>query len=172
MKKNKIIIFILIAIIIVLGLVILLRDNDVSVKEYSNDDIKITYDSTWKLVDDKEFSLEHKKSKSTFTVVSKEVEDNYIDTELSDVIKDIVFDIESQNDDFVLIDTEDNISEEYEGYSYLYEKDNEQVKVNIYKKDDKLVIAYYSASYEYFDVVLDSVDSMLNSLEIKSGIDS
>ena len=57
MKKNKIIIFILIAIIIVLGLVILLRNNDVSIKEYSNDDIKITYDSTWKLVDDKEFSL-------------------------------------------------------------------------------------------------------------------
>ena len=66
MKKNKIIIFILIAIIIVLGLVILLRNNDVSIKEYSNDDIKITYDSTWKLVDDKEFGLEHKKSKSTF----------------------------------------------------------------------------------------------------------
>ena len=68
--------------------------------------------------------------------------------------------------------TEDNISEEYDGYSYLYEKDNEQVLVNIYKKDSKLVIAYYSASYEYFDVVLDSVDSMLKSLEIKSGIDN
>ena len=104
--------------------------------------------------------------------MSKEVEDNYIDTDLSDVIKDIVFEIESQNEDFVLIDTEDNISEEYDGYSYLYEKDNEQVLVNIYKKDSKLVIAYYSACYEYFDVVLDSVDSMLKSLEIKSGIDN
>ena len=41
MKKNKIIIFILVAIIIVLGLVILFRDNDVNIKEYSNDNITV-----------------------------------------------------------------------------------------------------------------------------------
>ena len=42
--------------------------------------------------------------------------------------------------------------------------------VNIYKKDNKLVLAYYSASNEYFDIVLDSVDNMFESLEIKSGV--
>ena len=31
---------------------------------------------------------------------------------------------------------------------------------------------FLDASYEYFDVVLDSVDSMLKSFEIKSGIDN
>ena len=66
--------------------------------------------------------------------------------------------------------TEENISEKYEGYSYLYEKGEEQVLVNIYKKDNKLVIAYYSASSEYYDIVLDSVDAMLDSLKIKSGV--
>ena len=122
MKKKKIIIFILIAIIIVLGLAILFRDNDVNIKEYSNDNITIQYDSTWKLISDEEFSLVHKKSDSTFNIVSKELEDNFIDTELSDLIKDILYDIESQNKNFVLIDTEENISDLYDGYSYLYEK--------------------------------------------------
>ena len=38
------------------------------------------------------------------------------------------------------------------------------------KKDNKLVIAYYSDSSEYYDIVLDSVDAMLDSLKIKSGV--
>jgi hypothetical protein len=42
----------------------------------------------------------------------------------------------------------------------------EQVLVNVYKKNDKLVIAYYQADSESYDVVLDSVDTILNSLEI------
>lgn len=170
MKNKKGIIFILLAIIILVGVVLFVLNNDVKIKEFSNDDIEVVYDSTWKLVDKKELSLEHKKSKSTFRVVSKELESNYYDTSLDDLIKDIVYDVQSQNKGFILIDTEENISEKYEGYSYLYEKGEEQVLVNIYKKDNKLVIAYYSASSEYYDIVLDSVDAMLDSLKIKSGV--
>lgn len=170
MKNKKGIIFILLAIIILVGVVLFVLNNDVKIKEFSNDDIEVVYDSTWKLVDKKELSLEHKKSKSTFRVVSKKLESNYYDTSLDDLIKDIVYDVQSQNKGFILIDTEENISEKYEGYSYLYEKGEEQVLVNIYKKDNKLVIAYYSASSEYYDIVLDSVDAMLDSLKIKSGV--
>ena len=36
----------------------------------------------------------------------------------------------------------------------------------VLKKNDKLVIAYYQADSESYDVVLDSVDTILNSLEI------
>ena len=141
-------------------------------KEYSNDSYSIKYDTTWKVTDKKELSLEHRKSKSTFNIVVKELESNYYDTKLKDIIKDIIYDVESQNEEFKLINIEENISDKYEGFSYLYEKGNEQVLVNIYKKDNKLILAYYSASNEYFDIVLDSVDNMFNSLEIKSGLDN
>ena len=141
-------------------------------KEYSNDNYSIKYDTTWKVINKKELSLEHRKSKSTFNIVVKELESNYYDTKLKDIIKDIVYDVESQNEEFKLINIEENISDKYEGFSYLYEKGNEQVLVNIYKKDNKLILAYYSASNEYFDIVLDSVDNMFNSLEIKSGLDN
>ena len=170
MKNKKGIIFILLAIIILVGVVLFVLNNDVKIKEFNNDDIEVVYDSTWKLVDKKELSLEHKKSKSTFRVVSKELESNYYDTELKDIIKDVIYDVQTQNKKFTLIDTEENISEKYDGYSYLYENGDGQVMVNIYKKDNILVIAYYEASNEYYDIVLDSVDSILNTLEIKSGV--
>ena len=108
MKKNKILLFILIAIIIVLIGIIIFRDNNVSIKEYSNEDFSVNYDDTWKLVNKKEFCLEHKKSKSVFTMVVKDLDDTYIDTELSELINDIMFDIENQNSGFKLIDIEDD----------------------------------------------------------------
>ena len=52
---------------------------------------------------------------------------------------------------------------------YLYEKDDDQVLVNIYKKDNVLVILYYNALSKYFDIVLDSADTIIDSLEIYSG---
>ena len=45
----------------------------------------------------------------------------------------------------------------------------DQALVNIYKKDNKVVIAYYSADSEVFDILLDSVDEIFNSIEIKVG---
>lgn len=172
MNNKKGMIFILLAIIIIVCIFLFVLNNENKIKEYSNDDIELVYDSTWSLVDKKELSLKHKKSESTFKVVIKDLESNYYDTSLKDMIKDIVYDIQKQNKGFILINTEENVSDKYEGYSYLYEneKNEEQVLVNIYKKDNKVVIVYYSASNEYYDIVLDSVDAMLKSLKIKSGV--
>lgn len=170
MKNKKGLVFILIAIIIIIGVVIFLINNRIELKEYSNEHIKVTYDTTWKLKDEEEFNLVHKKSKSSFTIAVKELESNYYDTELKDIVKDVIYDVQTQNKKFTLIDTEENISEKYDGYSYLYENGEGQVMVNIYKKDNILVIAYYEASNEYYDIVLDSVDSILDTLEIKSGV--
>ena len=72
-----------------------------------------------------------------------------------------------QNEGYALISVDDYFKEDIESYSYLYEKDDEQALVNIYKKDKKLIIIYYVNSSNYFDIVLDSVDSILNSFEIK-----
>ena len=40
---------------------------------------------------------------------------------------------------------------------------------NIYKKDNKLIVVYYEADSECYDIVLDSVDSILRTLEIYTG---
>ena len=127
---------------------------------------KVEYDSTWKLVNKGEFTLKHKKTNSVISIQSKILEDNYVDTELKYIIGDIVYSIEEQNKDYKLIKMSDKVSTKYETYSYLYEKDKEQVLVNVYKKGNKLVIAYYQADSEVYDIVLDSVDTILSSLEI------
>lgn len=127
---------------------------------------KVEYDSTWRLVNKDEFTLRHKKTNSIISIQSKILEDNYVDTELKYLIDDIMYSIEEQNKDYELINMSDDIDTKYEAYSYLYEKDMEQVLVNVYKKNNKLVIAYYQADSEVYDIVLDSVDTIFASLEI------
>ena len=127
---------------------------------------KVEYDSTWRLVNKDEFMLKHKKTGSIISIQSKVLEDNYVDTELKYLIDDIMHSIEEQNKDYELINMSEDIDTKYEAYSYLYEKDMEQVLVNVYKKNNKLVIAYYQADSEIYDIVLDSVDTILSSLEI------
>lgn len=162
---------------IVLGLAILILDiaifvsfQSIKVKEFKNDDFKISYDTTWKVTSkDDGLTLKHKKSGSIFKAQVKEIDDTYLNLSLKDIISDVIYSIETQNEDYKLISQNEDLDAEYENYSYLYEKDDEQVLVRIYKADNKLLIIYFEADSKYYDIVLDSVDTMLESLEIYVG---
>ncbi len=168
MKKNKyLIIVIIVSIILTLGLSYAFR---ITLKEYRNDNFRVQYDSTWKLDNDvNELKLIHKKTKSVLRIQSKELDTEYMDVSLKDIIIDIVDSIEKQNVDYKLINRKSNLDNDYESFSYLYENGMMQVLVNIYKNNNKLVIAYYEANSEYYDIVLDSVETLLNTLEIYTG---
>lgn len=167
-KSTKIMI-----VIMVLGLIVtfgIVSFSKIKIKEYESVNFNVKYDTTWKVEKiHKELRLKHKKTKAILSIQGKVIENNYIDTKLSDLIDDIIYGIEEQNKDYQLINMMESPSSKYDSYSYLYEKDMEQVLVNIYKKDNKVIIVYYQADSEYYDIVLDSVDSILNSLEIVSG---
>jgi len=92
-----------------------------------------------------------------------------MDISLNDLIVDVIDSIEKQNIDYKLINRMSNPTDMYESFSYLYEKDMKQALVNIYKKDNKLIVVYYEADSECYDIVLDSVDSILRTLEIYTG---
>lgn len=142
------------------------KDN---LKFFSTEDYSFKYDKTWKLKkDEKKTELIHKKTNSILNIQSKIIEKNYIDISLNNLISDISRSIEEQNPEYRLINRTSN-NDRYESFSYLYEAKEEQVLVNIYKENNKIVIIYYSAPSEYFDIVLDSVDTILDNLEIKSG---
>lgn len=167
---KKIIILIIICTILTLGISYSIK---VTVEEYSNNDFKVLYDSTWKRIKDTDSNglyLEHKKSHSILNIQCKVLEKKYIDTSLSELINDIIYSIEEQNNHPKLISRLEITNNKYEGYSYLYEESNEQTLLNIYKKDNKVIIAFYNSDSEYYDIVLDSVDTILDSLEIKTGI--
>lgn len=160
--------------ILILSFVIVLLFNinkSISIKTYSNYSFSVKYDSTWKVKDgNNELILTHKKSNGTLSIKVKELDVSYIDTNLNDLIKDIMYSVEEQNKEYKLISIDDNVSDKYESYSYLYENNSDNVLVNVYKKDTKLVFVYYESNIEYFDIVLDSVDEIINSLDIKSGV--
>ena len=169
MKKKEIII--LASVLIVLTIVIAIFVNrKVSFKEVKTDDYVFTYDTTWKKVKgEKGVTLKHKKSGSKLNIQCMVLEDSYMDVDLKDIISDITYGIEKQNEGFKLISVLDAPSDKYDSYSYLYEDDMEQALVNVYKKDNKVVIAYFSCESEKFDIVLDSVDNIFDSIEIKTG---
>lgn len=168
MKKIKYLLIVLILLgIITLGLS---YSYNVKIREYANDDFKIKYDTTWKIVEKKDgLKLNHKKSNGIINIQCKTLDKNYMDTKLEDIIVDIKDSIENQNTDYKLINVYNDYSSKYDSFSYLYEKDNLQTLVNVYKKDNKIIIIYYEVDSEYYDIVLDSAESIFNSLEIITG---
>ena len=168
MKKNKwLLIIIVVSIILTFGLSYAFR---VTLNSYTDNNFKVEYDSTWKVVNDtNELKLKHKKTNSILHIQCKELDKTYMDISLNDLIVDVIDSIEKQNIDYKLINRMSNPTDMYESFSYLYEKDMKQALVNIYKKDNKLIVVYYEADSECYDIVLDSVDSILRTLKIYTG---
>lgn len=164
---KKILLPLLLVIVMVLGIFGIIYFNRIKIKTYENELYSFKYDSTWKLErDDFNVLLVHKKSKATLNIKYRELENYFIDIQLKDIVNELVDGIIEQNDGYSLISFGGIVSNEMEGYSYLYEKDNEQALVNIYKKDKNLIIIYYVCKSNYFDIVLDSVDYMLSSFQM------
>lgn len=164
-EKWKIILFIIILILSLLILILYFNSKKVELKNYQNDYYKIKYDTTWNLKNDK---LEHKKSKSRIKITYKVLDQSYIDIELKDIINDLLYSIEKQNKDYEKI-MQKKVDNPYQGYQVLYEDNDVQSLVTIYKKDNVLLFITFNADSEYFDILIDNVETILNSVEIYSG---
>ncbi len=164
-EKWKIILFIIVLILSLLIVILYFNSKKVELKNYQNDYYKIKYDTTWNLKNNK---LEHKKSKSRIKVNYKVLDQSYIDIELKDIINDLLYSIEKQNKDYKKI-MQKKIDNPYEGYQVLYEDNDVQSLVTIYKKDNVLLFITFNADSEYFDILIDNVETILNSVEIYSG---
>lgn len=164
-EKWKIILFIIVLILSLLIVILYFNSKKVELKNYQNDYYKIKYDTTWNLKNDK---LEHKKSKSMIKVTYKVLDQSYIDIELKDIINDLLYSIEKQNKDYEKI-MQKKVDNPYQGYQVLYEDNDVQSLVTIYKKDNVLLFITFNADSEYFDILIDNVETILNSVEIYSG---
>lgn len=164
-EKWKIILFIIVLILSLLIEILYFNSKKVELKNYQNDYYKIKYDTTWNLKNNK---LEHKKSKSRIKVNYKVLDQSYIDIELKDIINDLLYSIEKQNKDYEKI-MQKKIDNPYQGYQVLYEDNDVQSLVTIYKKDNVLLFITFNADSEYFDILIDNVETILNSVEIYSG---
>ncbi len=169
LKDNVILFASIIVMILVLLLIYFLVNNKKNyIKDFKNDYYTFNYDTTWKLNNkNKKIILNHNNENSKITITCKELDTYLIDTKLKDMISDIIYEIEKQNEDFKLLNKQYN--EQYDRYELLYEKDKEQSLVYIIKQDNMLVFLYYNSLSKYFDITLDGLDTVSNSLKIKSG---
>ena len=173
-KKYKVAIISALTIILI-GVVILLifiyfygksSLNTIEEKNYA-----FEYDGSWK-VDKKTESLitmKHKSSGSLLKIelVTLDSENKYFS--IDDLIDEVIYNIEKQNTNYKLLSKQEEIFTKYQfnGYKMLYETDTSQTMVSTFKKSDKLIIISYEAKNDYFDILLDSVHSIIYSFDIK-----
>ena len=128
-----------------------------SIKKVSEDTYAFEYDTTWKLKEKKKDSIVLKHSSgSKITIQITELADEYRYATIDELIDELIYNIQKQNNDYKLISKkEDKLTkDEFNGYKLLYENEKEQVMVNLYKKSDKLVSIRYEANNDYFDILL------------------
>lgn len=160
-------------IILIVGSIILfsfLSKEEPSLIELDENNYYLSYDSTWK-IDTKEKDtviLKHK-SGSKVTIQLSKLTDEYSYATMDELIDELIYNIQQQNPNYKLLSKkQDKITKyEFDGYKILYENSKEQVMVHVYKKSDQLVIIRYEAENSYFDILLDSVQTIIYNLDIK-----
>ena len=169
-KENKLEI-ITAAVVLVLGLLILIgmllfQSN---IKEYKTDIYTIKYDRSWKRKGKNENTIKLKhKSNSTIYIEVMELDEEQKFLETEDLIDELLYNIGLENKEYNILQKEkSNITKHsYEGYKVLYENKTHQALIVIAKKSEKVMLLTYEAKHEYFDILLDSVESIIYNFDI------
>ena len=168
-NRWKVILFVIILIVILLIIYFVFKKVSFAKQEYVGNYYKVVYDGSWRgNTKDDNLILNHRKSKGTINIYYKLLDNELIDVNLEDIISDIISSLNEQNDGYKMI-SKVHKNDKYDSYYLIYEKDNDQSMVSIFKQDNVLVFVVYNNSSDYFDIVMDSVDSIIDSLEIFSG---
>lgn len=168
-KKYKISILIALIIILIgsIGLIIFSLNStsasDLELVNASNYSLK--YDKSWEVKEEEEnyITLNHKSSKSKLKIEIIGLDNEYKYSTIDDLIDEIIYNISNQNISYKLIsNNKDTFTKmDFNGYTLLFEADNEQVMISTYKKSDKLIVISYEATNEYFDILLDSAQNII-----------
>lgn len=171
LKKYKLVIIIaLIIVIIGTTLIFTLNSKNMSMYAFDNNYYDFNYDKTWQIKDKSDLSvLLNNKDKASLNIELINIDDEYKYSDLTDIIDDLLYTINSQNSNYKLISKkEDRVTKlEYSGYKLLYENDESQAMITILKNGDKVVVFNYEALNKYFDILLDSVQNIIYNFALK-----
>lgn len=171
LKKYKLVIIIaLIIVIIGTTLIFTLNSKNMSMYAFDNNYYDFNYDKTWQIKDKSDLSVSlNNKDKASLNIELINIDDEYKYSDLTDIIDDLLYTINSQNSNYKLISKkEDRVTKlEYSGYKLLYENDESQAMITILKNGDKIVVFNYEALNKYFDILLDSVQNIIYNFALK-----
>lgn len=163
--------YILIAFLLILIIVFLIitQNKVIEIITYRSSEYELKYDQTWSIKEsnDKKIALNHKKD-GTVKIEIVDLESDYKLKNLTELIDELLYNFESQNESYKLIAKEETklTKYEYEGYKALYESETSQALVAIAKNSDQIVIYVYESPNETFDILLDSAYNILNEFKI------
>lgn len=170
--------FLIITAIITLSLILILtslffrKNNNSKLLEYKNDNYSFQYDSNWKLEENETETILKNSNKSTISIKYILLDDETRYKKLSDMSYQLFYDIQKQNQDYHLL-AEDSLKltkNHYDGYRILLENDEKEVMVSIGKDSEKMFIITYESSSDYFDILLDSAESIIEQFTLMEEI--
>ena len=148
LKKYKIaIITALIVLLIGVCVLMLFNNKNLSIKKVNVDSYAFQYDDTWKL---KEMNIDNiilkHSSGSKITIQITDLVDEYRYATMDELIDELIYSIQKQNSNYKLISKKaDKLTKyEFNGYKLLYENEQEQVMVNLYKKGDNTTFKLFN----------------------------
>lgn len=174
-EKNKIfilIVFIILLIAIIGGIFFAYRNSNKNskIQEIHTTNYSMKYDNTWKIKEqsDTNIKLYHEKSKSEFNIVITELEDEDQYKTLDEIFNSLLVNIQEQNKEYRLLNKEDLIinKNNIKGCKLLFENDSQQVEIYAYKQGTRLVVMTYEAVYDYFDLVLNSANYIIENFTL------
>ncbi len=171
-KKYKVILigtFVLFIFILILLFCIFFL-NKHEMKDFSNAIYSLQYDNTWKLKAKEEDTalLTHgKNAKVKIDIQTLDESNRYND--ISTFVNDVKNMIQKNNQTYQLIYQNQDVvtKRDLDGYTLLYEGEDSQSYVVLSKYNDKLFTIFYEANNDEFDILLDSVDTIVDSFSIQ-----
>lgn len=169
MKKNnrKYFVYGVIFILMVLGVIVIFKNNKIKIKEFANDYYSVKYDSTWKIKEhlDNEIKFIHKDTNSLIDISISDLDSNLYGKTLEQISENIVDKIESENQGYKCIsknekELNNNIGKVQE---LLFENGKKQSLVLVGMHGYKVFISNFSADNKYFDILLDSSQNINNN---------
>ena len=172
-KRKKMLVMVistfLIATIVLIGWIVIFKSTD-KINIYEDNNMKFEYDSSWSISRNSNdtISLTHKTNSFVDLKVSKITSNNY-NSGISSISDEIKYDIEKQDSKYKLLKEEEKKigKKGYDSYKMLYENEDSQSLVIVLRNQERLYVINYTAKNEYFDILLDSFQTILGSLELK-----
>lgn len=172
-KHKKAIIFAICIIVIgIVGVIIMKKFilDKINLNEIKNSNYELKYNSEWKKsnVNDTGFILRNNKAQIKLDIIQIEEKDKYKGIE--ELHDDIIYNINNENKEYTLLSEENKefTKNNYEGYQLLYETEEANVLLILFKDFEKIYLITYEAPIDEFDFLLENARNIIYSLTITS----
>lgn len=166
---KKITIVLILLLVVSISILIIVNKKGNSIKTYVNNTFSLKYDNTWNINNTNLSSITLKHSNNGIISIDVvDLEEKYKYENINTLIDDLVSGFLEQNKNYSLLGKEATkvTNKSLDGFKLLFEDGDNEALVVITKQSDKLITFIYEANTSYFDILLDSAQSIIYNFEL------